>query len=282
MQVYIEDAIFDTTIINFVILYLSLFSLKQKINFLKVFLSAILGSAISLFLTFFNLSLVITIILKLLCGLLMIALCIKIFDYKTFFLTFLVFTSFTFLIGGFCFFVIYLLGGQIYSISKMTYNLPVSLGVITVLIFVYVFFLIKVINIFYKKQKLNNFYYDLNLTTNNKTKKIKAYLDSGNLLQDPNTGQPILVLGLKSFLNIYKDKVTIIDFLNQKLHLKISGKYILFNSVGGQNKMFVFKPNSVEVINNKKDKTEISVLIGVGNNNFSQDNFDALLSPLSI
>ena len=282
MQVYIEDALLDTTVINFVILYLTVFSLKQKIVLVRLILSALLGSIFSLLLTLVSMSLFITLSLKLISGLIMVAISINFFDFKTFFLSFLVFASFTFLIGGFCFFIIYLLGGEVYSIATMSYNLPISLGLITLLIGLYVLFLIKIIKVFYKRQKLNNFYYDLYLSVNNKTKKIKAYLDTGNLLQDPNTGQPILVLGLNRFLDIYKDKVNIIDCLNGRLHLKIKGRYIKFNSAASYNQMFVFKPKSVEVAQKNNQKKVISVLVGVGCNNFNKNDFDALLSPLAL
>lgn len=281
MQVYIEDAIFDTTIINFVLLYLTMFSLRQKIYFFKTLISALIGTFLSLALTFVNLPLILTILAKILTGLIMLTIVSSKTNLKSFSVLFLVFISFTFLLGGFCFFIIYLLGGEVYSISTMSYKLPISLGLITLLISIYVFFLINIVKIFYKKQKIDCFYYNLKLTANNKTKKLKAYLDSGNLLQDPESGQSILVLGLSNFLEIFKDKVTVVDYLNAKLDKKIKGKYIKFSSVGAEHKMFVFEANNVELLENNSKKN-LSVLVGVGTNNFSKNNFDALLSPLSI
>ena len=282
MQVYIEDAIFDTTIINFVILYLTLFSLRQKVSWLKTIMASLVGTIFSLALTFVTLPLILTIVAKIITGLVMIALSTQKLDIKSYIVMFLVFISFTFLMGGFCFFIIYLLGGEVYSLSKMSYNLPISLGLITFLIAIYVYFLINVVKIFYKKQKIDCFYYNVNLTANNKTKKIKAYLDSGNLLQDPNTGQSILVLSLNNFLELFKDKINIVDCLNSKLDKKINGKYINFSSVSLNQKMFVFEPNKVEILKSNNSKQSISVLVGVSSNNFSKNNFDALLSPLSI
>ena len=281
MQVYIEDAIFDTTVINYVLLYLTFFSLRQKTNWKKFLASALIGTALSLVLTFVKMPLFLSVIAKILTALIMLTIASNKINFKSFCVLFLVFISFTFLLGGFCFFIIYLLGGEVYSLSKMSYNLPISLGLITILISIYVFFLINVVKIFYKKQKIDCFYYNLNLTANNKTKKIKAYLDSGNLLQDPESGQSILVLGLNNFLEIFKDKITVVDYLNAKLDAKIAGKYISFSSVGVSRKMFVFKPNNVELIENNSKKN-LSVLVGVGTNNFDKNNFDALLSPLSM
>lgn len=282
MQVYIEDAIFDTSIINFVILYLTMFSLRQKISWLKIISASLTGTLFSLLLTVVSMPLILTIAAKLITGLVMLVISTSKIDIKSFFVVFLVFISFTFLLGGFCFFIIYLLGGEIYPLSKMSYNLPISLGVITLLISVYVYFLINVVKIFYKKQKIDCFYYNLSLTANNKTKKLKAYLDSGNLLQDPNTGQSILILSLNNFLEIFKDKITVVDYISSKLDKKINGKYINFSTVGQKNTMFIFEPNKVEILKENKTKQNISVLVGVSSNNFSKNDFDALLSPLCI
>ncbi len=282
MNVYIEDAVFDTTAINFVLLLLSLFSLKQKISVLKCLFSAILGCLISIIFTFFNLNFYVSLIIKLLCGLLMCVVVINKFSMKSLSLLFLIFLSFTFLMGGFCFFIIYLLGGEIYSLEKMSYNLPISLGALSLLIGVYVLFLVKIIQVFYKKQKLSSFYYDLFLKTNGKEFKIKAYLDSGNLLQDSQTGLPVLIINFSLLSKIYKE-VNIIDFLNYKLNHKIKGRYILANSVNGSKNMFVFQAEQIYTKLDNGQVKNLHMLIGVTSNNFVKDNsFEALLSPLAI
>lgn len=283
MVVYLEDAIFDTTIINFVILYLSLYSLRQKIKIYKVILSALFGCLLSIGLTFFTLPQWLNISSKLLCGGVMATIVLPNFSFRLLSVFFLVFLSFTCLIGGFCFFIIYLLGGEVYSLTSMSYNLPISLGFITILIWLYVFFLIKIIQIFYKKQKLESFYYDIKLCANYKTIKIKAYLDSGNLLQDPKTGLPVLILNLKTFLKLFEDKINAIDCINGKLPIKIGGKYIDFYSVGKMEKLYVFEPQMVQLATkNNIQQKKLNVLIGVSINNFNNQNFDALLSPLCV
>ena len=281
MDIYIEDAIFDTTAINFVILLLTLFSLRQKIFILKCLISAIIGCLFSITLTFLQLNFYINLIIKLLCGLIMCIIVINNFNFKTLSLFFVVFLSFTFLIGGFCFFIIYLLGGEIYSLDSNSYNLPISLGFLSLLIGIYVWFLINVIKIFYKKQKISSFYYNLNIRINNKILKLKAYLDSGNLLQDEKTGLPVLIINFKTLSKIFKDKINIIDFLNGNLHHKINGRYISAGSINGNKKMFVFNADDIK-LNDGQAKT-LHMLIGISNSNLSRDNsFDALLSPLAI
>ena len=281
MNIYIEDAIFDTTAINSVILFLSLFSLRQKIKWLKIIAVALFGCVFSIVLTFFSLPNLITIFIKILCGIIMSCLVIENFSIKKISLFLLVFLSFTFLIGGFCFFIIYLLGGEIYSLVNLTYNLPISLGVLSILIGIYVYFLVSLIKIFYKKQRIETFNYKIKLKANNKKIVLSAYLDSGNLLQEPDSGKPIIIINSKIFLKLFKDKVTLVDCVLNNLNKKIEGKYIKFNTIGKSGNLFVFSPNSIELLKDcKTENTKFNALVGVSlmNNNFN--NFEALLNPL--
>jgi len=281
MNVYIEDAIFDNLIINFVLLSLTLFSLRQKIKVFKVFFSSLFGCFVAVLLIFFNFTYFLQVLIKVLTGLIMCLFVTKKFNFANVSLIFIVFLSFTFLFGGFCFFIIYLFNGQMITFQTLNYNLPVNLKLIFVLLGLYVFFLIKAIQVFYKKQKIENFYYNLVVFYNNKKFKLKAYLDSGNLLQDTQTGLPIIVVNFNTFNKFFLNKISVLDFLTNKLNHKIKGKYIKVNSVMSNSKMFIFEPTSVYLKEKNGQDKKLNVLIGVASSNFSS-NFEVLLNPLAI
>ena len=281
MNVYIEDAIFDNVLINFTILSLTVFSLRQKLIFWKVLVSSMFGCFIAVFLTFFNLSFTIQIIIKVITGLIMCLMIVKRFDFANISLFFVVFLSFTFLMGGFCFFIIYLFNGEMTNLETLNYNLPINLKIIFGLLGLYVFFLIKAIQVFYKKQKIESFYYNLEIFCNNKKIKLKAYLDSGNLLQDSESGLPIIIVNFKTFNKIFNNQISVLDFLTNKLNHKIKGKYIKVNSVTTNSKMFIFEPKCVTLKEKNGQVKKINVLIGVANANFN-NNFEVLLNPLAI
>lgn len=282
MVVYIEDVIIDNLVINFIILSLTIFSLREKNKIIKTFLSSVIGCGFSIILTFFNLSLVYTILIKVLTGLIMCCVVIHKFTLKKWLLFFTVFLSFTFLMGGFCFFIIYLFGGEVYSVKNMQYNLPVSLGVIFALLGAYVYLLIKAIKIFYKKQKLENFNYTLLIKANDKKIKVKAYLDSGNLLQDSLTGLPVVIVNFYTALNLFNKEICLMDFLTERLNHKIKGRYIDVGTVSGKSKMFIFKPEQANIIDATGQVKNINVLIGISSLSANNRNFEALLSPLAI
>lgn len=282
MVVYIEDAILDNLVINSIILFLSLFSLRQKIKVLKVITASMLGCVASIVLTFFTLPLFAVLIIKFLLGLIMCSIVIQKFSFKLLSLFYVVFLSFTFLMGGFCFFIIYLFGGEVYNIANMSYNLPISLGVIFIFLALYVYLLIQAIKVFYKKQKLSSFYYDVFIHINNKKVKIKAYLDSGNLLQDSLTGLPILIVNFNTFNKIFNGKVNVFNFLKNTLNETIKGRYINVSTISSNGKMFVVEPMRVEIKQADKPLKQINVLIGVSSNTTKSGQFEALLSPLAL
>lgn len=281
MNVYIEDAIFDNLLINFTILSLTLFSLRQKVNFWKVLLSSFFGCFVAVTLTFFNFTYALQILIKILTGLIMCLIVVKNFNFANISLLFIVFLSFTFLLGGFCFFIIYLFNGKMVNLVTLNYNLPISLKLIFVLLGLYVFFLIRAIQVFYKKQKIETFYYNLEIFCNNKKIKLKAYLDSGNLLQDSDSGLPVIIVSFNTLNKLFFNQISILDFLTNNLNHKIKGKYINCNNVTTNSKMFVFEPNSVVLKEKNGQVKKLNVLIGVANSNFN-NSFEVLLNPLAI
>ena len=144
------------------------------------------------------------------------------------------------------------------------------------------FFLIKVIQVFYKKQKIDCFHYQIEINCNNKSVKLKAYLDTGNLIQDNSTGLPIVIVNFYTLSKFFCKEISVMDFLTCRLHHKIKGKYISVNSVNSNNKMFVFEPTFVKLKEKNGQVKYLKVLIGVSLANFKTNSFEALLTPLAI
>ncbi len=275
MQVYIEDAVFNSAVINGVILFLTQFSLKQKIAKTRTIFTACFGSVLPIILQYFVPNIYDNWVLKIALGLFMCAFLQKKFIFKNYFLFFLVFLSMTFLLGGFCFFVLFLIKGEVASFAQSP---PVDFGVIVLLVGIYTYFLINVIRHFYKRQKIEKFYYDIKIMVKGNTCVLRAYLDSGNFLQDKVTNLPVAIINLKSFLKLFNDKSLIVNFFNGNLDCVIEGRYIEFYSVSARNKIFVFKPDKV-VEADKNASRNFDLLIGVGVNCFNNQDFDMLLSP---
>lgn len=270
MEIYIEDAILQNVIINYTLLSISEKMILQKGKFMRTFFVSFFGSMIAVLITFFNMPNIIQIIIKILSGLIMCLILIDKVVFKKFLLLFFVFLSFTFLMGG-----------LIIAFENL-FNVTINGLICALIIFVFYIILKAIIKEFYKKKQLNNFYFNLKLENHGKNFDVRAYLDSGNLLQDEETGLSILIINFETFSKLFGDKVTVMDFLQKKLDKKIKGRYISFSTVSGESKMFVCNIDKVCTLEKNKNEKQINVLLGITNNYFKNKDCEALLSPLAL
>lgn len=264
MEVYIELTILDNLIINAIILFLTSFSLRYKIKFWRLFLSAFLGMLFAVLLPLLALSTVSVFIVKMCLGNIMCLIMNKKLTIREYFLYYLMFLTFTFVLGGFCFFINFLVGGT-------TSHFPIPTSVIVLFMFVYIFFLIKGIIAFYSKKKLHGFIYNVRIIEGNKKLVLKAYLDSGNTLIDEC--KPVVIIAPKVFDKLYKTKFHEVLFLKKFEGLK-NPHFMEYNTISGNGKIFVFNVDNFEVLDNKFSTKEVS--LGVSLKPFSKD-FDAIM-----
>ncbi len=273
MEVYIEDVIVDNFIIDYLILSLTNFSLKQKTPKFKIILSSMIGVAMTILLSKIVLPPIVTIVVKMLTGILMCIVVLQKFSFKNLFLFFMVFLTFTFVLGGFCSFIISLLqrGGK-------GINLPTGLVLLIVVLYCYV--LMNVVKVFYKKQKISKYIYKTQIKHRGKNIKIEAYLDSGNILVDKQTNLPVVIINYKTF-NKLLPEIDFEKFMFSKIDCNF-GRYIDFDTVSGKGKMFVFQVDEI-CIDFEGKETKISALLGISSSCFNKNaGFEALLNPLAM
>ena len=268
MEIYIEDAILQNFIINYVLLSISCCMCMQRSSKLRKTITSFFGCTFAIILTFFQFSSVIDIVIKILCGALMCAFAISKFEYKKYLLFTFTFLSFTFLMGGMIIAFEYL------------FNIEINGLICAMIIFVFYLILKSLIKFFYYKRQINHFYYKLSLENQGKNFKITAYLDSGNLIRDDETGLPILIINFETFEKIF-NKVTIMDYLQKRLDKKLNGRYISVSTINGNGQIFVCSIDKIVAIENNHSK-QIHVLLGLSNNMFRDKDYDALLSPLAL
>ncbi len=270
MEIYIEDALLQ----NFLLLFFSLSVAKQiskesKHTWFEI-LSCFFGSVFVVFFAVLQLNTVLTLITNLTIIFFISLLSIGKDKPKNFTLYILSFVFSKYLYIG--------IGSMI---SKL-FEWKISGNLLVGLLSICFIFSRKLIKQFYKKQKINNFYYNLKLSVMGKDYDITAYLDSGNLIQDDDTGLSILVLDLDTFLKIFKDRISIVDILQKRLDKKINGKYITCQTARGSGKMFVCEIDGIFSKENKSACKKIHALVGFGNFGFEKKDCQGFLSPLAL
>lgn len=242
MELYIEDTIFVNFLTSFIICVITLKELKIKCNKFRFYLCIVLSIITSLVSIYAKLPDLFYMLIKLLIGfILSTILCLpkKIKSTVTCFLTFM---FNTFLMGGLCFAIIGLSGQNIELNNQLNSNITVSIVLSSAIIYYVV--VTKLLKVFYAKQKLNNYCYNINLTVNNITKNITGFLDTGNNIKYNNL--PISIIPLD--LAIHFDKsLNIISLLSKKKVLLKESCYIKYSTVSGQGNMLIFKPDKFEI-----------------------------------
>ncbi len=171
-------------------------------------------------------------------------------------------TSFVF--GGCAFFLLYYIKPQqiLYKNGFLTGTYPIKIAFLGAIIG------LSLLNLTFKliKSKLSkkDMYCEIQIKYETKSTILRLMIDTGNLLKDPITGTPVIVVEKQSLKEIIEEEI-----LNQ-IEGILEGKYIdtkytenyiskfrliPFSSLGKQNGMLIgFKPDEVKI---KFDDTEI-------------------------
>ena len=270
----------DNLVIDFIILAVTALVMKTKTGFFGKLLAGLFGALSALFLPLATLPAIPLVTVKLLVGVLMVGICFREKGFKKNLLIFLVFLTVTAAMGGMCFFILFLFGGNLQDILSGTYNLPIPMGVVFALLGGYVFLMIKVIKHFQRKKKLANFVFSVHFLNETKEIVAQAYLDSGNTLLDPETQKPVVIISYALFQKLFS-----VPF--EKLLTKTVGeelkdsRYSPYGTVGqGKNQLLVFSIERmvIETENAKLEHTEAVLGLSFAK---LQSSFgcDALLNP---
>ena len=208
MTVYIEYAIADNLIIDYLLLEGSARLLKLKYYKPFVFLSAAIGTAFAVVFPLLDIGGVFAFLLKILCAALMCLIAAKHRGIRGYLLHFNVFLLLTFACGGAVFGILYLTGIN-YSVEAYYQAKALPVG-ITILI-AYLFFI--GVRRFVKRIAEGAVtacgLIDCELVIKGLAFRVKAFYDSGNFLEERKSGLPVVVADRKTFERIGEKAVMI-------------------------------------------------------------------------
>lgn len=275
MEVYIEYVIFDNFVIDMIILLLTCKTLGIRPHRLRLVTSTCFGVVCAVFSPFLSFSMWILLLIKICMGVVVTLLLKKYKSAGEFALTFVLFVTYTFVLGGVCYALCLALGSSTLGVLINAYQLP--MGAIVLVISFYIYLLTKLIVYFRKHNKTISLYYDVVITLNNKNYYVRGYVDSGNNLY--SDGRPVVVLSRSSFCKTFK------DFPYEKLLLckpeKMPYKnahFVDFYTASGNKKMLVFDIDKIEIINSERKYETTDVLLGVSSTGQFSGTFDCLLN----
>lgn len=276
MIVYIEQVIIDNIVVNYFLLWFCSVLLKEKKSVARFLLASGVGTLFAFVFPMLEISQILLIFLKTMLCVLIILLA---FPYKKLKNLFVLCASFfvsTFLLGGV---VIGLLVNTFanYSLTNGTFSYvsSVPIGVFILLGFLLFKAFYDLIIASKNKAKLEKMTFELSVHYLNRITKIKAFLDTGNLLVDTKTSLPIIVINFKVFKQILNIKTE--QFLLGEYDVK-NKRYQKFETANKQSKMLVFEVDKICVKFQNETKVINQAVLGLALNNFSTKlNCDALV-----
>ncbi len=267
MAVYIEYAIIDNLVINYLLIKTATRSALIKTNFLRLFLSAVVGTAVAVILPLFSLENKYLILIKLTLCLLMVLLAGKYLTIKKYLFTCLLFILFTALCGGFiiALFNLAMIDYESYFISSYDSLMPI--GITIFLIYLVSKSISTIVTKLLKERNMRPFLRECVIVIDKKKFIVKGFIDSGNGLYDSRSGLPIIVCSNSLFEKI------------KSQNLKKSLHGLTFDTVSGSSTMTLYVIDKLLIYNGIKVNIFNNVLLGVSPFGFNSSNYDLLLHP---
>lgn len=275
MTIYIDIVLIENLIMNYIILFTTAVVLKIKVNHIRLILASLLGGGYSIIAYMGIIKVYSSIILKIILSVLIIYIAFNPQNIKKMCKDLLLFYLISFVFGGAAFALIYIIKPQNILMKNGlflgTYPLKtVMLGaIIAFCIIIGAFAIIK------NKISKKDMFCEIEILINQKKIKTKAMIDTGNMLKEPITNVPVIVVEHillyscipKEILNNLKE-IMGGDFKN--IPCAIQEKYISklklipFSSLGKQNGMLIgIRPEYVKIITDEQEKINKNVIIGI-------------------
>lgn len=277
MTVYIDVVFLENLILNVIILYATSLIAKINLKIIRTLISASIGSIYAIMYYIFQIGLYSNIIFKFVLSVIMIYVAFNPKEFKTLLKVLILFYLTSFVFGGASLSVIYLVNAQRINIQngmiigKYTMNTIFTGIIIAFIVIVIAFKIIK------SKISKNDLFCDIRFKINNKEIKTKAMLDTGNLLKEPITNIPVVVVEHKLLYDVIPNEILdnienilggdledISDEVKSDYISKL--KVIPFTSLGKQNGILLgIKADELIVEEMNGEKKIDKVIIGIYN-----------------
>lgn len=256
MKIDVELSLITNLIINSFVLYLTACFFKEKAKL--IFLTSLIGSIIALLVPALSLASYAKILVQVFLSILMVSISFPYKKFKTFISKYIFFLGMTFLFGGGC-----------YALSLSIGSLPI---VIVLLVCFVIFMCAKYIIHQKNKQKvIDNFSFKVKIFSGDKVIEEEGFLDSGNLLYDPITKKPVILISYDVFSKLYEN-VNYLNAFMKKIDLKNfkNGHYIKLNTVASGTQILVFSVNNVLLEGQGVNKKYEDIMLGLSFSGFEK------------
>ena len=282
MTIYIDVVFLENLVMNSIILVASGIILKKKMKWIRIILASSLGAIYTIIGYISVLEIYSNLILKVILSILIIYIAFNPQTVKQLWKDVLIFYLTSFVFGGVAFALIYVVKPQDILMKNGLFLGTYPLKTVLLAAIVAFIILIAAFAIVKTKFSKKDMFCEVEVELNNKKIKTRAMIDTGNLLKEPITNTPVIVLehtllyecvpkeildNLESILG--GELVKIPEEIRNEYISKL--KLIPFASLGKQNGMLVgIKADSLKIIQDDQEKENKNVIIGIYNKSLTK------------
>ena len=282
MTIYIDVVFLENLVMNSIILIASGIILKKKLKWIRILLASSLGAIYTIIGYISVLQIYSNLVLKVILSILIIYIAFNPQTVKQLWKDVLIFYLTSFVFGGVAFALIYVVKPQDILMKNGlflgTYPLKTVL-LAAVLAFIVIIAAFAIVKTKFSKKDM---FCDVEVELNNKKIRTRAMIDTGNLLKEPITNTPVIVLEHTLLYECVPKEI--LDNLESilggelvKIPEEIRNEYISrlklipFASLGKQNGMLVgIKADSLRVVQDEQDKESKNVIVGIYNKSLTK------------
>lgn len=283
MTIYIDVVIAENLIMNSIILYATGIIAKTKIKTIRIFLGSFIGAIYSVFAYISTLQIYSNLILKVILSILIVYIALNPQSMKKLWKDVLLFYLTSFVFGGAAFALIYIVKPQEILMKNGLFLGTYPLKTVFLAATIGFIILITAFKIVKTKITSKDLYCNTKIILKGKEIKVKTMIDTGNLLKEPITGNPVIVVEHSTLYELLPKEIlnnleNILGGDFEKIEENIRNEYrsqlklIPFSSLGKQSGMLL-GIKAEKIIIEKEDEPEIqkdNVIIGIYNKSLTK------------
>lgn len=282
MTIYIDVVFIENLIMNYIILFATSIIIKVKVKHIRLILASSLGAIYSIIAYMSILEMYSSVILKIILSVIIVYIAYNPQNVKNMWKYLVIFYMTSFVFGGAAFALIYIVKPQDILMKNGLFLGTYPLK--TIILGAIVAFIVIVTSFKLVKSKISkkDMFCTIKININKVEIETKAMIDTGNLLKEPISNTPVIVVEhtllydcmpkeiLNNLENILGgDFENISEEVKNKYISKL--KVIPFSSLGKQNGMLIgIKPEEVIVINDENENKINNVIIGIYNKSLTK------------
>ena len=289
MTIYLDVIFIENLCMNYIILFATGYITKTKTNPIRLFISGSCGSIYVILMYLYSNIFFSNFFIKIILSIVIILIAFYPKNFRNFLKQLTIFYLISFVFGGCAIFLLYFIKPQNVLIRNGVYvgRYPIKIvllgGIVGFIITKSSFKLVR------SKIGRRDMYVKLNIFNNNNSVQVKALIDTGNMLKDPISGIPVIVVCKDRLYNLFPKIVLnnleniingeVLKELDDVKNIVSKFRVIPFSSLGKQNGILLgIKIDKVEIIFEETMEIIEEIIIGIYDKALSKnDEYEALI-----